>query len=341
MKPETLLSTLEALGVHLTIEGERLRYNGALITPLLQKEIEKNEEALKRLLRGPAKSKPEVPSKEASSIRFYRGISWSKNKALPWSEKKNEAIQKALARIPALKLPRKVSEFSRVAMLAEGKPFFPLSWWLHGVSLPKLFEAEPEARNFPIYEVRGEEVVLVHDPRKTGDCPEDVEHPHRCKFGELVEAQERISGYEWKCRKLKATCPATWQTPKRLKGGEFKSEFSRESEGLSEEGPDDEARKLATRLKRLLEPEALGKLKAVAPIEVRRWKRVLDPETCIKRTLRELETGRSRLLEAAKERARRFLEAVEPLLKEKAPYGAKEGEDENPKACRSYFTAGN
>ncbi len=103
---------------------------------------------------------------------------------------------------------------------------------------------------------------------------------------------------------------------------------------------DDEARELAASLERLLEPEVLGKLKSMSPIEIGRGVRVLSPETYIKRTLRELEIGRAWLLEAAKERARRFLEAVEPLLKEKAPEecGAKEGEDENPKACRSYFT---
>ncbi len=104
---------------------------------------------------------------------------------------------------------------------------------------------------------------------------------------------------------------------------------------------DDEALELAARLRRLLEPNVLARLKAMAPIEVRRWERVLDPEKCIRRTLEELETGRSWMLEAAKERTRRFLEAVEPLLKEKAPWrcGASVG-GQNGKASggRSYFT---
>lgn len=73
---------------------------------------------------------------------------------------------------------------------------------------------------------------------------------------------------------------------------------------------DEEARGLAERLRRLLEPETLEKLKLRAPLQVSRWEKVTGPEKFLRRTLNELEGGRSWVLTAAKERARRFLEAI-------------------------------
>lgn len=318
MRPEVLLSILNALGVHLAVEGGKLLYEGLSVTPLLQKEIEKNEEALKRLLRRPARARPKKSSVESSSIRFHRGVSWTKSKPTPWPQEKNESFRKAWAQKPSSELPQKVGELSSVAVLAEGKPFFPLAWWLRGVSILEFLKLGPEFRKFPIYEVRDREVVLVYDPQKVGSCPKGVEHPHRCKLGELVEAPERVSGYEWRCRGLKAPCPAIWQPFKEVgQGGAVGGPV--EKEDPPENGPDEEARELAEKLRRLLEPETLERLKAMAPIRETRWERVLEPEKFMRRTLFELETGRSWLLEAAKERARRFLEAVEPHLKTKGP----------------------
>lgn len=233
-----LYSRLLSMGVRLRVDGEELVYESGLfpLTEELIEKLRKNREALKALLIEEASkksglsssyqvSKPvEAPREEAFSIRFYRGISWFDGKPCPWPERDNESSKKVLARKPASELPRRVAEFARTAMLAEALPYFPRAWWLYQVSLAELFRVEPEARSFPVYEVRpGGEVVLVHDPRKTGDCPEGVEHPHRCKLGELVEAQERVSGYEWKCRKLKAACPAYTQSPLRSKWRELLS----------------------------------------------------------------------------------------------------------------------
>ena len=84
---------------------------------------------------------------------------------------------------------------------------------------------------------------------------------------------------------------------------------------------DDEALRLAERLSRALEPEVLERLRARAPIRVSRWETVLDPEKCARRTLEEIKTGESRMLEAAMARARRFLEAIEPLIEETGAEG--------------------
>ena len=306
MRPEVLLSTLNALGVHLEVKDGKLLHDGLFITPLLQKEIKRNEEALKRLLRRP-RARPEKPPVEPSSIRFHRGISWTKGKPTPWPQEKNESFQRAWSREPSSGLPQKVAELSSVAVLVEGEPFFPLAWWLHGVKVSDFFRLGPEFRNFSIYEVRDKEVVLVYDPQKVGDCPRGVDHPHRCKLGELVEARERVGGYEWRCRGLKTSCPAIWQSSKKEVG-----RGPLEKEVLTESGPDEEARELAERLRRLLEPEMLERLKAMAPIQVTRWERVLGPEKLIRRTLAELEGGRSRVLEAARERAKKFLRVVAP-----------------------------
>ncbi|OAQ20345.1 hypothetical protein [Thermosulfurimonas dismutans] len=327
-EPKALISYLRFLGVRLRVEGERLIYESSLfpLSEELLEKLRKNKEALKAILKEEARekkssrhltrgSKTEEASREgASSIRFYRGISWFGGKPCPWPERDNESLKKVLARKPASELPRRVAEFEHTAILAEGKPFFPLAWWLHGVSLPELLKAEPEAQNLPIYEVRGEEVVLVHDPRKAGDCPEGMEHPHRCKLGELVEAQERISGYEWKCRKLKAPCPAYTQSPLRPEWPNRIAQALSE-EQTSSESPDEETRELTEKLKSLLRPLVLGFLASKAPIQIDKSRSVLNPQEFIKRTVSEL-SGRGQVREAAKERARRFLKAIRPLLQE-------------------------
>jgi len=88
-----------------------------------------------------------------------------------------------------------------------------------------------------------------------------------------------------------------------------------QKERTSSKRLDEEAIELREKLKALFRPSVLGFLACKAPIQVDKSRKVWRPGEFIKRTVSEL-SGRGQVREAAKERARRFLEAIRPLLQE-------------------------
>ena len=86
------------------------------------------------------------------------------------------------------------------------------------------------------------------------------------------------------------------------------------------------------RLKSLLDPETLERIRRACPLEISQGVTLIDPEACIRRALLELERGRpgTWFHEAARERGKRLLSALEPFTKEKTPGG---GQGRGGEAC--------